>query len=41
MQLLLGKVLYDTYIAKLETVSRSLKDWEAVTLATDFPPGEG
>lgn len=39
MQLLLGKVLYDTYTAKLATVSKSLKDWEAVTLATDFPPG--
>jgi NAD(P)-dependent dehydrogenase (short-subunit alcohol dehydrogenase family) len=40
MQLLLGKVLYDTYTAKLATVSKSLKDWEAVTLATDFPPGQ-
>jgi NAD(P)-dependent dehydrogenase (short-subunit alcohol dehydrogenase family) len=40
MQLLLGKVLYDTYTTKLATVSKSLKDWEAVTLATDFPPGE-
>ena len=39
MQLLLGKVLYDTYTAKLATISKSLKDWEAVTLATDFPPG--
>lgn len=39
MQLLLGKVLYDTYTAKLATVSKSLKEWEAVTLATDFPPG--
>ncbi len=38
-QLLLGKVLYDTYTAKLATVGKSLKDWEAVTLATDFPPG--
>jgi NAD(P)-dependent dehydrogenase (short-subunit alcohol dehydrogenase family) len=40
MQLLLGKVLYDTYTAKLATVSKSLKEWEAVTLATDFPPGQ-
>jgi NAD(P)-dependent dehydrogenase (short-subunit alcohol dehydrogenase family) len=40
MQLLLGKVLYDTYTAKLATVSKSIADWAAVTLATDFPPGE-
>jgi NAD(P)-dependent dehydrogenase (short-subunit alcohol dehydrogenase family) len=39
-QLLLGKVLYDTYRAKLDGVIASLKEWEAVTLATDFPPGE-
>ena len=40
MQLLLGKVLYDTYTAKLKTVSQSIEDWKEVTLATDFPPGE-
>jgi NAD(P)-dependent dehydrogenase (short-subunit alcohol dehydrogenase family) len=40
LQLLLGKVLYDSYRAKLEGVVASLKEWEAVTLATDFPPGE-
>jgi NAD(P)-dependent dehydrogenase (short-subunit alcohol dehydrogenase family) len=39
MQLLLGKVLYDTYVAKLKTVSQSIEDWKEVTLATDFPPG--
>jgi hypothetical protein len=40
MQLLLGKVLYDTYTAKLKTVTQSIEDWKAVTLATDFPPGQ-
>ena len=39
MQLLLGKVLYDTYVAKLKTVSESIAKWKDVTLATDFPPG--
>jgi len=39
-QLLLGKVLLDTYRTKLDGVIASLKEWEAVTLATDFPPGE-
>jgi hypothetical protein len=39
MQLLLGKVLYDTYVAKLKTVSESIDKWKDVTLATDFPPG--
>jgi len=34
------QVLYDTYRAKLDGVIASLKEWEAVTLATDFPPGE-
>jgi NAD(P)-dependent dehydrogenase (short-subunit alcohol dehydrogenase family) len=40
MQLLLGKVLYDTYTAKLKTVSESIETWKDVTLATDFPPGQ-
>jgi NAD(P)-dependent dehydrogenase (short-subunit alcohol dehydrogenase family) len=40
MQLLLGKVLYDTYTAKLATVLKSIDDWKDVTLATDFPPGQ-
>jgi NAD(P)-dependent dehydrogenase (short-subunit alcohol dehydrogenase family) len=39
-QLLLGKVLLDSYRAKLDGVIASLKEWEAVTLATDFPPGQ-
>lgn len=39
-QLLLGKVLYETYRAKLKGVMESLDQWEAVALATDFPPGE-
>jgi len=39
MQLLLGKVLYDTYLAKLKTVGESIDKWRDVTLATDFPPG--
>jgi len=39
MQLLLGKVLYDTYKAKLDYVSKSIEQWADVTLATDFPPG--
>src|SRR5262249_33901255 len=40
MQLILGKVLYDTYTAKLATVLKSIDDWKDVTLATDFPPGQ-
>jgi short-subunit dehydrogenase len=40
MQLLLGKVLYDTYTAKLATVLKSIDDWKDVSLATDFPPGQ-
>ncbi len=40
LQLLLGGPVYHTYRAKLDGVIASLKDWEAVTLATDFPPGE-
>jgi NAD(P)-dependent dehydrogenase (short-subunit alcohol dehydrogenase family) len=39
-QLLLGKVLLDSYRAKLDGVIASLNAWEAVTLATDYPPGE-
>lgn len=39
-QLLLGKVLLDTYRTKLDGVIASLNEWEAVTLATDYPPGE-
>jgi NAD(P)-dependent dehydrogenase (short-subunit alcohol dehydrogenase family) len=39
-QLLLGKVLLDTYRAKLDGVIASLNEWEAVTLATDYPAGE-
>jgi hypothetical protein len=33
-------VLLDSYRAKLDGVIASLKACEAVTLATDFPPGE-
>ncbi|MDB5393002.1 MAG: short-chain dehydrogenase/reductase [Rhodospirillales bacterium] len=40
LQLLLGKVLYDSYRTKLDGVIASLKEWEAVTLATDFPSGQ-
>ncbi len=40
LQLLLGGPVYHTYRAKLDGVIASLKEWEAVTLATDFPPGE-
>lgn len=40
MQLLLGKVLYDTYKAKLAYVSQAIEDWAPVTLATDFPPDQ-
>jgi NAD(P)-dependent dehydrogenase (short-subunit alcohol dehydrogenase family) len=39
-QLLLGGPVYHTYRAKLDGVIQSLKDWEAVTLAADFPPDE-
>jgi NAD(P)-dependent dehydrogenase (short-subunit alcohol dehydrogenase family) len=39
-QLLLGKVLLDSYRTKLDGVIASLDAWEAVTLATDYPPGE-
>jgi len=39
-QLLLGKVLLDTYRTKLNGVIASLNEWEAVTLATDYPSGE-
>jgi NAD(P)-dependent dehydrogenase (short-subunit alcohol dehydrogenase family) len=38
VQLLLGGPVYHTYRAKLDAVIASLKEWEAVTLATDFPP---
>ncbi len=40
LQLLLGGPVYHTYRAKLDGVVASLKEWEAVTLAADFPPGE-
>jgi NAD(P)-dependent dehydrogenase (short-subunit alcohol dehydrogenase family) len=40
LQLLLGGPVYHSYRAKLDGVVASLKAWETVTLATDFPPGE-
>jgi NAD(P)-dependent dehydrogenase (short-subunit alcohol dehydrogenase family) len=40
LQLLLGGPVYHTYRAKLDGVVASLKEWEAVTLATDYPPEE-
>ena len=40
LQLLLGGPVYHTYRAKLDGVIASLKEWEPITLAADFPPGE-
>jgi len=40
LQLLLGGPVYHTYRAKLDGVIASLREWEAVTLAADFPPEE-
>lgn len=40
LQLLLGGPVYHTYRAKLDGVIASLKEWEAVTLAADYPPEE-
>jgi NAD(P)-dependent dehydrogenase (short-subunit alcohol dehydrogenase family) len=40
LQLLLGGPVYHTYRAKLDGVLKSLTEWEKVTLAADFPPGE-
>lgn len=38
LQLLLGGPVYHTYRAKLDGVIASLKEWEPVTLAADYPP---
>ncbi len=37
-QLLLGKLVLDTYRAKLETIRTALDEWEAVTIQADFAP---
>ncbi|MFO0690370.1 MAG: oxidoreductase [Myxococcota bacterium] len=37
-QLLLGKLVLDTYRAKLETIRAALDEWEAVTIQADFAP---
>ncbi len=37
LQLLLGRIVLDSYREKLETIRKSLDEWEEVTLATDFP----
>jgi len=37
VQLLLGRIVLDTYRAKLDGVQKSLDEWEEVTLGTDFP----
>lgn len=38
LHLLLGKVVLDTYRAKLADLTRNLDEWESVTLGADFPP---
>lgn len=40
LHLLLGKVVLDTYRAKLTHVTGLLDEWESVTLGADFPPEE-
>ena len=37
-QLLLGKLVLDTYRAKLETIRTSLDEWEDLTIRADFAP---
>jgi NAD(P)-dependent dehydrogenase (short-subunit alcohol dehydrogenase family) len=37
LQLLLGRIVLDSYREKLETIRKSLDEWEEATLATDFP----
>ncbi|MBK7951563.1 MAG: SDR family NAD(P)-dependent oxidoreductase [Deltaproteobacteria bacterium] len=37
-QLLLGKLVLDTYRAKLETIRTALDEWEAVTIQADHAP---
>ena len=37
-QLLLGKLVLDTYRAKLETIRASLDEWEGLTVRADFAP---
>lgn len=37
-QLLLGKLVLDTYRAKLETIRAALDEWEAVTIQADHAP---
>lgn len=38
--LLLGKVVLDTYRAKLAEMTKLLDEWESVTVGADFPPGQ-
>jgi NAD(P)-dependent dehydrogenase (short-subunit alcohol dehydrogenase family) len=38
LHLLLGKVVLDTYRAKLADIAQNLAEWESVTLGADFPP---
>jgi NAD(P)-dependent dehydrogenase (short-subunit alcohol dehydrogenase family) len=40
LHLLLGKVVLDSYRAKLADMTSSLAEWESVTLGADFPAGQ-
>jgi short-subunit dehydrogenase len=37
-QILLGKLVLDTYRAKLDSIRASLDEWEALTIQADFAP---
>ena len=39
-QLLLGKLVLDTYRAKLDTIRASLDEWEDLTVRADFAPDQ-
>jgi hypothetical protein len=39
-QLLLGKIVLDTYRAKLDAIRASLDAWEELTLRSDFAPDQ-
>lgn len=40
LHLLLGKVVLDTYRAKLADMTSNLNEWESVTVGADFPPDQ-
>ena len=39
-QLLMGKLVLDTYRARLETIRASLDEWEDLTIRADYAPEE-